>query len=201
MKFKKSRGYNPPLSHSNLTEQENLRSHYDPNGSWTGVPDGESDPPTYTEPIHRDVEAGDDKHAAPEWQPATHKPTEHITPHHSDDIEAGEDCPRDNREYPAHPHDCGEERYTQCTDEDDAWKDAEAAEDVYGDEDDASLPPKKPWTGSHDAEAGEDAWAFTQEGTNPANAFGYPSIPDGELPMDKAEIREDIVPVQDADDL
>lgn len=34
------RKFAPPLSHSNLTEHENLRSHYDPNGSWTGVPDG-----------------------------------------------------------------------------------------------------------------------------------------------------------------
>ncbi len=38
MKFKKKN--KAPLSHSNLTEHENLRSHYDPNGSWTGTPDG-----------------------------------------------------------------------------------------------------------------------------------------------------------------
>lgn len=38
MKFKKKN--RAPLSHSNLTQHENLRSHYDPNGSWTGTPDG-----------------------------------------------------------------------------------------------------------------------------------------------------------------
>lgn len=42
MKIKKKRKYAPPLSHDNLSQEETLASHYDPNGSWTGVPkDGE----------------------------------------------------------------------------------------------------------------------------------------------------------------
>ncbi len=49
MKFKKKN--RAPLSHSNLTEHENLRSHYDPNGSWTGTPDG----------WDKDVKAPDEK--------------------------------------------------------------------------------------------------------------------------------------------
>lgn len=39
MKIRRKRKYAPPLSHSNLSEQENLASHYDPNGSWTGIPE------------------------------------------------------------------------------------------------------------------------------------------------------------------
>ncbi len=38
MKIKKKRKYEVPLSHSNLTDGENLSSHFDPNGSWTGTP-------------------------------------------------------------------------------------------------------------------------------------------------------------------
>lgn len=39
MKIKKKRKYNPPLSHSNQTTQDNLRSIFDPNGSYTGTPE------------------------------------------------------------------------------------------------------------------------------------------------------------------
>lgn len=38
MKIKKQRKYKPPQSHSNLSTDENLRSRFDPNGSWTGTP-------------------------------------------------------------------------------------------------------------------------------------------------------------------
>lgn len=39
MKKNKKRKHNVPLSHSNLTDHETMRSHYDPNGSWTGTPE------------------------------------------------------------------------------------------------------------------------------------------------------------------
>lgn len=39
MKTKKRRKHNVPLSHSNLTDHENMRSLFDPNGSWTGTPE------------------------------------------------------------------------------------------------------------------------------------------------------------------
>lgn len=38
MKIRKQRKRLPPLSHSNLSEEENLKSLYDPNGSYTGAP-------------------------------------------------------------------------------------------------------------------------------------------------------------------
>lgn len=38
MKIKKHSKKNPPLSHSNLSTEENLASQYDPNGSYTGIP-------------------------------------------------------------------------------------------------------------------------------------------------------------------
>lgn len=38
MKIRKKRKYNPPRTHSNLTQKENLQSLYDPNGSYTGIP-------------------------------------------------------------------------------------------------------------------------------------------------------------------
>lgn len=39
MKIKRKRTRNIPLSHSNLSAHENLRSRFDPNGSYTGVPE------------------------------------------------------------------------------------------------------------------------------------------------------------------
>lgn len=39
MKLRKKRKYSEPLSHSNLTNHENMKSHFDPNGSWTGTPE------------------------------------------------------------------------------------------------------------------------------------------------------------------
>ncbi len=39
MKIKRTRRYNPPLSHSNLGTNANLRSRFDPNGSYTGTPE------------------------------------------------------------------------------------------------------------------------------------------------------------------
>ena len=44
MKIRRKRKYQLPLSHSNLTKHENMRSHFDPNGSWTGVPEKDSYP-------------------------------------------------------------------------------------------------------------------------------------------------------------
>ena len=44
MKIRRKRKYQLPLSHSNLTKHENMRSHLDPNGSWTGVPEKEGYP-------------------------------------------------------------------------------------------------------------------------------------------------------------
>ena len=44
MKIRRKRKYQLPLSHSNLTKHENMRSHFDPNGSWTGVPEKEGYP-------------------------------------------------------------------------------------------------------------------------------------------------------------
>lgn len=41
MKIKKKRKHEVPLSHSNLTDHENMRSLFDPNGSWTGTPETE----------------------------------------------------------------------------------------------------------------------------------------------------------------
>ena len=44
MKIRRKRKYQLPLSHSNLTKHENMRSHFDPNGSWAGVPEKEGYP-------------------------------------------------------------------------------------------------------------------------------------------------------------
>ena len=44
MKIRRKRQYQLPLSHSNLTKHENMRSPFDPNGSWTGVPEKEGYP-------------------------------------------------------------------------------------------------------------------------------------------------------------
>ena len=38
MKQRRTRKHNVPLSHSNLPTHENLRSHFAPNGSYTGRP-------------------------------------------------------------------------------------------------------------------------------------------------------------------
>ncbi len=46
MKFRKKRKYDVPLSHSNMTEHETMRSHFDPNGSWTGTPEHQGWPET-----------------------------------------------------------------------------------------------------------------------------------------------------------
>lgn len=46
MKYKKSRRNRAPLSHSNLSEEEYLRSLFDPNGSYTGTPDNDGYPAT-----------------------------------------------------------------------------------------------------------------------------------------------------------
>ncbi len=49
MKKSKKRKFNPPLSKSNLSRKENMRSRFDPNGSWTGTaetPDGYPVPPS-----------------------------------------------------------------------------------------------------------------------------------------------------------
>ena len=53
MKIRRKRKYQLPLSHSNLTKHENMRSHFDPNGSWTGVPekDGNPDVPDGEKPV------------------------------------------------------------------------------------------------------------------------------------------------------
>lgn len=39
MKIRKKRKYNVPLTHSNMSKRQNLRSRFDPNGSYTGTPD------------------------------------------------------------------------------------------------------------------------------------------------------------------
>ena len=44
MKIKRKRTRNIPLSHSNLSAHENLRSRFDPNGSYTGVPENHGYP-------------------------------------------------------------------------------------------------------------------------------------------------------------
>ncbi len=46
MKNMKKRKYEVPLSHSNMTNHENMRSHFDPNGSWTGTPEDDGYPIT-----------------------------------------------------------------------------------------------------------------------------------------------------------
>ncbi len=38
MKIRRKRKLNVPLSHSNMTMEENFASMYDPNGSYTGAP-------------------------------------------------------------------------------------------------------------------------------------------------------------------
>ncbi len=62
MKFKKKN--RAPLSHSNLSEHENLRSHYDPNGSWTGTPaswdEDVKSPSQNVAPTKRDAESDRD---------------------------------------------------------------------------------------------------------------------------------------------
>lgn len=44
MKIRKKRKYNVPLSHANMTHQDVMRSHFDPNGSWTGTPEKDGFP-------------------------------------------------------------------------------------------------------------------------------------------------------------
>lgn len=39
MKIRKQRKMRVPLSHSNLSTHENMRSRFDPNGSYTGTPE------------------------------------------------------------------------------------------------------------------------------------------------------------------
>lgn len=53
MKLKRTRKHNVPLSHSNLSTHENLRSRFDPNGSYTGVPEkhGYPDVPDGEKPV------------------------------------------------------------------------------------------------------------------------------------------------------
>ena len=53
MKIRRARKHNVPLSHSNLTTHENMRSHFDPNGSYTGVPEkhGYPDVPDGEKPV------------------------------------------------------------------------------------------------------------------------------------------------------
>lgn len=53
MKQRRTRKRNVPLSHSNLSTHENLRSHFDPNGSYTGVPEkhGYPDVPDGEKPV------------------------------------------------------------------------------------------------------------------------------------------------------
>lgn len=46
MKLRRTRKHNVPLSHSNLSTHENLRSRFDPNGSYTGVPEKHGYPKT-----------------------------------------------------------------------------------------------------------------------------------------------------------
>lgn len=46
MKIRKKRKYNPPLSHSNLSCKEKMRSRFDPNGSYTGTPSSDGYPET-----------------------------------------------------------------------------------------------------------------------------------------------------------
>lgn len=38
MKIKRKRKYKPPLATGNETSLEVMRSHFDPNGSYTGIP-------------------------------------------------------------------------------------------------------------------------------------------------------------------
>lgn len=44
MKIRKQRKFRRAQSHSNLSTSENLRSLYDPNGSYTGTPDSNGYP-------------------------------------------------------------------------------------------------------------------------------------------------------------
>ncbi len=295
MKFKnKNRA---PLAHSNLTKHENMRSHYDPNGSWTGTPDGWDKTSDYSAPKDegsRDTESGSDvfgfvpTHETPDFEREFSNddveagreyplegevaPTDgdsysqntrdmqshdypdgmngnnmaeaggdiytprvqgengerekreisHLAPSRDDvydgdeamDVEAGKDISCSDDEYDC---DCGKydnasQAYSSNSEHDISHKsdDVESGDDIY--KNDIEFDPSKYESGewkkpveeipapSHDVEIATDFYALGDVGM-PAATNGYPSVPDGELTMDQAEIKQDVTPVQDADDL
>ena len=166
MKDKKTRQYNKPLSDSNLTEHEQMRSRFDPNGSYTGVPDGWDTVPTPDSlPDKRDVESGND---AWEEYPDVYSSGyhgKHSVGVNTDEWESGTN-PDHTNEYPnKHKIEVGTDKYPD----------------------------------RYDIELGTDEWEAI-EGT-PTTPDGYPSIPDGEIPVWDAQTKQDITPVQDVDDL
>ncbi len=169
MKDKKERRYNPPLAHSNLTEHENMRSHYDPNGSWTGTPDG----------WDKDTDVHDDKHDVESGKDIYEYPLEGIV------------APSDGKTY---------EQNTRNL----IKNDLESGKDIYDDRDRmenrASHNNRSTYDGKHDIESSGDIYPLGDEGA-PCDEDGYPSVPDGELPIWKSGIKQDVTPVQDADDL
>lgn len=290
-----------PLSHSNLTEHENLRSHYDPNGSWTGTPDGwDKDIPSVENSAKDDrateggqdvygdfkptengyVQSADGKseledgiteggievanefssvaeyplegqvapYGGDSYEQNTRNMQDHDYPHHTDtngmaETEAGGDMytPRvqgENGEYEKQAIDklaparddvydnqapmkldaeCGSDSYyeaknvdAECGKDIECQGDVESGDDIYQNdiEFDPSDYERGDWkkhpeecpSPKRDVEIATDFYALGDVGI-PVSANGYPSVPDGELTMEQAGVREDVVPVQDADDL
>lgn len=281
MKFKKKN--RAPLAHSNLTEHENLRSHYDPNGSWTGTPDGwdkdvketdkiksadvESGREVYGEfmptengyvqsgdgergsAIKHDVEAGEDAHVIKEYPlegqaaPANgenyegntrdmqaHDYPDHMSGNGMAEVEAGGDMytpcvggkngdkeRADMQKLPPVDDSVYDDQAPMKLDSeagedlgDIGKKDVESSADIY--QNDIEFDPDKYESGEwknppeecpapkRDIETSDSFYPLGDVGT-PASSDGYPSVPDGELTMQQAGVREDVVPVQDADDL
>ena len=213
MKFKRKQ--RAPLAHSNLTTHENLRSHYDPNGSWTGVPDGWDKDGEYPSKNDRTVYGSYSPTENGYVQQKGDEPSYKIAASVESSREffplEGEVAPTNGDSYAQNTRDMSSAKYRDRMNNDMAQ--AEAAND-----DSAGRPrptdgdawkrqrPVDPspycadFSPRGDIESGEDIYPLGDVGT-PAKEDGYPSIPDGELPIDKAAIKEDITPVQDADDL
>lgn len=221
MKIKKKN--RAPLAHSNLTQHENLRSHYDPNGSWTGTPDGwdkdDAYPPRNEE--RRETEANRDVYG--DFMPTENGYVQQDGHEHSDnkkrDAEAGADfvpapieddiAPEGGGSYEENTRDMQGHDYPRNTNGN-GMADVESGDDVY--KNDIEFDPSKYEDGDwkkrpeevpapkRDMEIGTDMYPLGAVGT-PSYIGGYPTVPDGELSMEQAGIKEDVTPVQDADDL
>ncbi len=146
------RRYQPPLMHSNLSTNENLRSRFDPNGSYTGTPD-----------------------------------SSHPAPSDIDDLAPHTQLPYKDE---ATPSSNGSIKYADVSDKTGGVIKTPDGKPDLTYSDDAILPDcpmPEGWNDSY-------CTSF-----KPKDADGYPSVPDGELPINRAD--EPDVPVQDVDDL
>lgn len=188
----KKRRYLPPLMHSDLSDEENLASRFDPNGSYTGtpsdahpVPDSINDTAPHTQPDN-DTAASDKiryKSAAtpssegyvrfdvanPDGAPADVAFTE--TPDGKPDLTYSEDAILPDCPMP------------------EGWNGADST----------SFTPR-PANGAPSApNNANDTDNKEPYGKNGRDFVSEPSIPDGELPINMAD--RPAVPVQDVDDL